>query len=137
MLNVRQRMGVLLNMRLQRASVLDGRARTVTVRPAPGEPATRTGVLMADNPHRPADAGEAWGHAESNQGKLNTCPRHRFAWADVVGIVPGRIEVGAKFTCDVCGGRMPALEMFRYIQGYEAAGGNANDVCPGFNADPG
>lgn len=58
--------------------------------------------------------------------RLDGCARHRFELGDP----PYRF--GAKFTCTVCGGEMDAVQAFRYCQGYKAAGGDPNDVIPGY-----
>ena len=38
-----------------------------------------------------------------------------------------------KVTCNECGGSMCLTELSGYMAGFEAAGGNANDVWPGWN----
>lgn len=62
----------------------------------------------------------------ANRDKLDACPKHLFE------IGPPPYRFGAKFTCSNCAGYMDAVQAFRYCQGYEAAGGDPNDVMPGF-----
>lgn len=57
-----------------------------------------------------------------NQNKLDNCKRHKF-------IIEPPFKLGQKFTCHNCGGTTDGPKMYAYIQGYEAAGGNANDIC--------
>ena len=73
-----------------------------------------------------ANSGPSLEAIRANQDKLDGCKRHRFA----IGNPP--YEFGMKLTCYNCGGRMDAVKAFVYVQGYEAAGGNANDVIPNF-----
>lgn len=60
-----------------------------------------------------------------NRGKLDACPCHVFPANTVV-------QLGGKVTCERCGGSLGLIEAFRYVQGYEAAGGYANDIWPGY-----
>lgn len=62
----------------------------------------------------------------ANQNRLDACPKHFFD----IGEPP--YKFGMKLTCQNCGGEMDAVKAFVYVQGYEAAGGNANDVIPNF-----
>jgi hypothetical protein len=59
-----------------------------------------------------------------NIDKLHGCSRHRF--------VPAEVKVGAYYTCLNCGGQIGAVDLGFYIDGYKAAGGNVNDVFPGW-----
>lgn len=64
----------------------------------------------------------------ANTAKLDACPRH------LLRPVPphsshGRLEL----LCDHCGGRLRSMEAGQYVRGYVAAGGNAEDVWPGWN----
>lgn len=61
---------------------------------------------------------------KANQERLANCPRHRF--------VPGEIKLGAKVRCEVCAGEIGLVDLGYYIAGYEAAGGEADDIWPGF-----
>lgn len=62
---------------------------------------------------------------QENRNRLNECPRH--FWPTI------EISIGAKCVCAKCGGYMPVLEAAEYLNGYRAAGGNPNDVLPGYN----
>lgn len=66
-----------------------------------------------------------WQRAQDNRGKIDACPCHVFPANTVV-------QFGGKVTCERCGGTMGLVEAFRYVQGYEAAGGLANDIWPNF-----
>lgn len=61
-----------------------------------------------------------------NRIRLDACPKHRF---DVATFA---IKFGAKSTCLECGGEMSVLDVAQYVRGYGAAGGDPNDVLPGF-----
>lgn len=63
---------------------------------------------------------------QANRAKIDSCARHRFE----IGDPPYRF--GAKFERTNCGGTMDAVQAFRYCQGYKAAGGDPNDVIPGY-----
>jgi hypothetical protein len=78
--------------------------------------------------------------AVANQHLLAECPKHRF---DILGDefiysdgVPVGIAPGSRFFCSVCNGKMPALEASRYAQGYKAAGGDPNEIIPGYYPEP-
>lgn len=72
------------------------------------------------------DSAALWAEVKANRDKIDACPKHRF------DIGPPPYAIGCKFVCVNCGGRMDAVQAFRYCQGYKAAGGNANDVIPGY-----
>lgn len=61
---------------------------------------------------------------KANHMKLHACPRHVFP--------AGGYVFGQKLTCVACGGEMRAEAISWYIDGYEAAGGSADDVWPGY-----
>lgn len=63
---------------------------------------------------------------KANRAKLDGCARHRFELGDPP------YKFGQKFTCSNCGGTMDAVQAFRYCQGFKAAGGNPNEVIPGY-----
>lgn len=63
---------------------------------------------------------------KANRAKLDACARHRFEMGDP----PYRF--GMKLTCTNCGGTIDAVQAFVYTQGYKAAGGDPNDVIPGY-----
>ena len=77
------------------------------------------------------DAGskKLWAEAVANVERLNGCPRHLFEFDG------HEVKFGAKATCKKCGGTLDMLQVRQYVLGYEAAGGNANDVLPGFRQD--
>lgn len=72
------------------------------------------------------EAGELYAEIRANQNRLDACKRHRFDLGDPP------YEFGMKVTCQNCGGEMDAIKAFVYVQGYEAAGGDPNDVIPNF-----
>ena len=67
-----------------------------------------------------------WEQVKANSTKLRACPRHRF--------LGGEIRLGQKVVCLFCGGEMGLVSVGDYIRGYVAAGGDENDVWPGFSA---
>lgn len=69
---------------------------------------------------------QIWNDVKENQRRLDSCKRHRFEPHDPPYLF------GEKFTCLNCGGRLGAVETYQYTLGYEAAGGDANDVFKGF-----
>jgi hypothetical protein len=69
--------------------------------------------------------------AHDNREKLNACDRHLF---DTPFPIP--VPFGTKLSCSRCGGRMAADAVFEYINGYKAAGGDPNDVIPGYTDEP-
>lgn len=66
---------------------------------------------------------------KANAERLAACKRHRVELGDPP------YKFGMTVTCIGCGGTMKAVDLFRYVQGFEAAGGNPNDVVPGYNPD--
>lgn len=77
----------------------------------------------------PIEARSMLAKIRDNQDKLFGCKAHAF------GDIAPPYEFGAVWKCQNCGGDMKALDAFRYIQGYEAAGGNPNDVLNGWKVD--
>lgn len=59
----------------------------------------------------------------ANSEKLKGCKRHLFDG--------GRIPPGNKYTCMNCGGEIKGTDVLHYVAGYEAAGGEPDDVYPG------
>ena len=57
-----------------------------------------------------------------NLAKLRSCKKHKFC-REAFGDYKVR-----KVTCLNCGGTMDKFAIYKYIEGYEAAGGNANDI---------
>lgn len=72
------------------------------------------------------EAREMFEAVKANRAKIDGCARHRFE----IGDPP--YTFGQKFTCSNCGGTMDAVQAFRYCQGFKAAGGNPNEVIPGY-----
>lgn len=66
-----------------------------------------------------------WEQVKENHRKLNACPRHRFEGKEV--------RIGQKMTCLECGGEMDLSRIGQYIDGYRAAGGDSDDVWPGYS----
>lgn len=63
--------------------------------------------------------------AKANRRRLDNCPCHKFP-VDTV------IAFGGKTTCERCKGEIDLIEAYSYVQGYEVAGGYANDIWPNF-----
>lgn len=63
---------------------------------------------------------------KANRTKIDGCAKHLFPMGDPP------YPFGMKLTCTNCGGTMDSIQAFRYTQGYKAAGGNPNDVIPGY-----
>lgn len=68
--------------------------------------------------------GELWAQVRANSNALDACPRHRFEGTTA--------RIGQKFTCLNCGGVQTLSAIGAYLHGYRAAGGNPDDVWPGF-----
>lgn len=82
-----------------------------------------------------ADSKRLWAEAQANVEKLNCCPRHLFEMTDEqVNAGPAAL-FGKKLTCQRCKGRMDMINVNQYVRGFAAAGGNPNDVLPGWNND--
>lgn len=62
---------------------------------------------------------------QANNDTLNACPRHYFDF-DIEG-GPAAL-FGKKATCQRCKGQMRLTDINQYVRGYEAHGGNGNDV---------
>jgi hypothetical protein len=68
-----------------------------------------------------------WAHVRENRCKEQSCIGHRF------DAPTGAIRIGAKFTCTVCGCELSLPDIAQYRYGYMAAGGDGDDVWPGFD----
>jgi hypothetical protein len=66
-----------------------------------------------------------WDQVKINIAKLDACPRHRFE--------PVPVRMGDKVRCDNCGGQISLVDLSHYVKGYRAAGGDVNDVWPGYD----
>ena len=86
---------------------------------------------------KPIDFGALLAKAQENRKRLDACPRHYFP-----GPVPGIEEgvgamLGRKMVCTRCNGMMDLVALNFYVRGYEAHGGNGNDILPGWRNDDG
>lgn len=70
------------------------------------------------------EARQLWEEVKANAAALDACKGHRFKDEDVAP--------GEKHHCRACGGKMSIGDVMNYIRGYQAAGGDANDVWPGW-----
>lgn len=61
---------------------------------------------------------------KENTRKLDSCDRHLFNGE--------RVPFGKKYTCLKCGGKLNGTDVLYYINGYEAAGGDCDDIYPGW-----
>lgn len=82
-----------------------------------------------------ADNQRLWAEAQANVARLDGCSRHHFEMTDEqVNAGPAAL-FGKKLTCQRCKGRMDMLGVNQYVRGFMAAGGNPNDILPGWNND--
>lgn len=65
---------------------------------------------------------------KANSEAIRACKKHRFERQE-------SYSLGQKHKCIECGGEMRMPEIGSYIRGYEAHGGNAEDIFPGWNAN--
>ncbi|HCG6030271.1 TPA: hypothetical protein ACX3EJ_001026 [Vibrio parahaemolyticus] len=63
---------------------------------------------------------------KKNNKKLDSCNVHQFEGGDP-------LPFGMKYKCKKCGGEMKGTDVLWYITGYEAAGGNADDIYPNWH----
>lgn len=63
---------------------------------------------------------------QQNRRRVDQCKRHKFE----IGIPP--YAIGTKAICRNCNGELSLVEIGAYCRGYEAAGGNANDIVEGW-----
>jgi len=70
---------------------------------------------------------EKFERIKENRNKLNACPCHKF------DLPSPPYKLGFKWTCLNCGGEMKGEAIFEYINGYVAAGGDANNIVEGWN----
>lgn len=71
---------------------------------------------------------ERMARIRANRTALDNCPRHAF------GELPA-MAFGMKLTCQRCGGVMDAIEAAAYARGFEAAGGNPDEIISDFRGD--
>ncbi len=62
---------------------------------------------------------------KANRKALDECKQHAF------GEIPA-LFLGVKLHCCNCGGHMMAIEACQYTRGFEAAGGDPNQIITGF-----
>lgn len=74
----------------------------------------------------PIDHRALWNEVKENLRKIRTCPRHRFE------SITQNVLVGQKYQCQNCQGQMGLVSIGDYIAGYKAAGGDVNDIWPGY-----
>lgn len=62
-----------------------------------------------------------------NHRRWRECPRHLYRAWDA-----NKHRLGQKHTCLNCGSSKSLTDIGCYIEGYQAAGGNPNDIMPGY-----
>jgi hypothetical protein len=62
-----------------------------------------------------------------NLKKLKSCKRHNFG---IFKPTSGALY-NVRYTCKNCGGEMKLGDIWKYISGYEAGGGNSEDILRG------
>ena len=67
-----------------------------------------------------------WDQVQANLKQLRSCKRHTFL------IPKGRIGLNDDLHCGKCGGTMRHVSVRTYVDGYIAAGGDPEDVWPGW-----
>lgn len=92
--------------------------------------------MLTDEPQGKVDFKAIFEAVRANRDKLDACRRHLFEGA-VPGIEGGvGAMFGRKMECKACGGSMDLIAINHYVRGYEAHGGDGNDILPGWR-DPG
>lgn len=64
---------------------------------------------------------------KANQARLDGCKQHHFP------TFPERLAFRQKLDCSKCGGSIDALQAYAYTRGFAAAGGDPNEIIPGWN----
>lgn len=59
-----------------------------------------------------------------NHARLKSCDLHVFD--------PATYKPGKRMVCVKCHGELQSVRIGSYIDGYEAAGGDCNDIWPGY-----
>ena len=77
----------------------------------------------------PINYTQLWSEVRENLSRLDACKRHRFGWEPM-------LRLGQKYECIECHGRMDGPALYNYLQGFEAAGGDADIVFPGWRKRP-
>ena len=62
-----------------------------------------------------------------NHRRWRECPRHLYRAWDA-----NKHSLGQKHTCLNCGSSKSLTDIGCYIEGYKAAGGDPNDIMPGY-----
>lgn len=75
------------------------------------------------------DARAALQRIQKNRHALDNCRKHRFEFK-------GQLTIGQRAFCGNCGGDMLLTEVAQYVRGYAAAGGNPNEIIPGWTEKP-
>ena len=70
---------------------------------------------------------ELFKQVQENLKKIRECSKHEFNIEER--------KPFAKLTCNNCGGTVDSSYVLHYIQGYKAAGGDPEDIVPGFGKD--
>lgn len=78
---------------------------------------------MADSEILRSELAETVADIHRNLSHLWTCDRHLFE--SRAAIITGR-----RYPCMRCCGQMSLADIWTYIDGYKAAGGNPNDIWP-------
>ncbi len=66
-----------------------------------------------------------WDDVKVNRTRLDGCKRHLWLYE--------KVTLGQPIKCEHCGGTMQLTDAGMYVRGYVAAGGNPDDVWPGWN----
>ena len=61
---------------------------------------------------------------KANHAKKNSCSLHQFD-------APPKMKLGQYYFCKNCGWKTRIVEIGHYARGYEAAGGNPDDIMMG------
>lgn len=71
------------------------------------------------------DLGKIFAEVQENSRRLRSCSQHLFSVHDVK-------KMGQKLPCYNCGGRLALTDIGFYISGFKAAGGDPNEIMPGY-----
>lgn len=92
--------------------------------------------LLTDKPEHKIDFKAIFAAVRDNRDKLDACKRHLFN-SEIPGIEGGVAAMfGRKMECVNCGGSMDLTAINHYVRGYEAHGGNGDDILPGWREEP-
>ena len=81
-----------------------------------------------NSPRTPLQAGvhQILKDVQANQQKLEQCPKHKFKTPQPP------LLLGMKLECIHCGGKLGLAGIGWYLRGYQAAGGDPNDIVEGW-----